>query len=121
MIPVRTALVGCGKVGQIHAAALCTLAESEFVGVCDAQLSRGQAFGSRYRVPAFTSVTDMISRSGAEAVMICTPHPLHEATCIEAARGGVHVLVEKPLASSLGACDAMIAAAEAAHVKLGVV
>jgi len=63
----------------------------------------------------------MLSKSGAEAVTICTPHPLHEQPCVEAAAAGVHVLVEKPLASSLAACDAMLNAAKAAGIKLGVV
>lgn len=121
MNPVRTALVGCGKVGQIHAAALRSLPESNFVAVCDAQLARAQDFSNRYQVAAFDSVREMISRCGVQALMVCTPHPLHEQPCVEAARAGVHVLVEKPLASSLTACDAMIKAAAEANVKLGVV
>jgi UDP-N-acetyl-2-amino-2-deoxyglucuronate dehydrogenase len=121
MDPVRTALVGCGKVGQIHAAALSTLPESKFVAVCDAQLSRAQDFAARYKVAPFDSIPEMIGRCGVEALTICTPHPLHELPCLEATRAGVHVLVEKPLASSLAACDAMIAAAEKSNVKLGVV
>jgi len=121
MNPIRTALVGCGKVGQIHAAALCTLPESHFVAVCDSQLERAQAFASRYNVAPFDSVEEMIRNCAVEAVMICTPHPLHDQPCIVAAESGAHVLVEKPLASSLAACDAMIAAAENSNVLLGVV
>src|SRR5690349_6650835 len=45
---VKTALVGCGKVGQIHAQALATLAESELVGVCDVDAARASAFAARY-------------------------------------------------------------------------
>jgi predicted dehydrogenase len=121
MAPVRTALVGCGKVGQIHATALSTLPESKLVAVCDSQVTRAEHFANRYGVAAFDSVPEMIRRCGVEALTICTPHPLHEQPCVEAARAGVHVLVEKPLASSLAACDAMIAAAAKANVKLGVV
>jgi predicted dehydrogenase len=121
MKPVRTAVIGCGKVGTIHAEALAALPESKFVAVCDPQFSRAQAFGNRYGVMPFDSVREMLSRSGVEAVTICTPHPLHEQPCLEAVSGGVHVLVEKPLASSLAACDAMLAAAEGAGTKLAVV
>lgn len=53
--------------------------------------------------------------------MICTPHPLHEEPAIVAAQAGVHVLVEKPMASSLEACDRMLQAAERTGVKLGIV
>ena len=121
MEPVRTAIIGCGKVGQIHAQALSTLPESKFVAVCDAQLARAQAFASRYGVEAFDSLPRLLSQSGAEALTICTPHPLHELPCVEAAKAGVHVLVEKPMASSLAACDAMLQAANKSGIKLGIV
>jgi predicted dehydrogenase len=121
MEPVRTAIIGCGKVGQIHAAALATLAESQFVAVCDAVLSRAQALAGQYGVLPFDSVPQMLSKAGAQAVMICTPHPLHEQPCTLAARAGVHVLVEKPMAATLAACDNMLRAAEDGGVKLGIV
>jgi predicted dehydrogenase len=63
----------------------------------------------------------MITRGGAEAVVICTPHPLHAAPAADAAAAGAHVLVEKPLAASLEDCDAMISACARAGVTLGVV
>ncbi len=119
--PVRTALVGCGKVGAIHAQALANLPESKFVAVCDADFLRAQSFATRYGVEPFNSVERMLSSAVPEAVAICTPHPLHEEPAVVAANAGVHVLVEKPLASSLPACDRMIAAAEKSGVKLGVV
>ncbi|WP_166823659.1 Gfo/Idh/MocA family protein [Thalassoroseus pseudoceratinae] len=121
MVPVRTALVGCGKVGQIHAQALAKLAESNFVAVCDGQRDRAERFASEYHVSAFDSVSEMVSKTGAEAVMICTPHPLHEQPCVEAAKLGAHVLVEKPMASSLESCDRMLDACDSAGVQLGIV
>src|SRR5262249_40873422 len=63
----------------------------------------------------------MLSKAGAQAVMICTPHPLHEESCVLAARAGVHVLVEKPMAATLTACDNMLHAAEEGGIKLGIV
>jgi len=118
---VRTALVGCGKVGGIHAQALATLPESKFVAVCDAQLARAEEFARRYNVTPFDSVQQMLTQAKPEAVTICTPHPLHEEPCVAAADAGVHVLVEKPLGASLSACDRMISAADKTGVKLGVV
>ena len=118
---IKTAIIGCGKVGQTHALALSKLDESEFVAVCDARMPRAQAFAGQYGVPAFDSVPEMLSRADVEAVTICTPHPLHEEPCVQAARAGVHVLIEKPLAASLEACDAMLEAADQHRIKLGVV
>jgi predicted dehydrogenase len=63
----------------------------------------------------------MVEDGGVQAVVICTPHPVHAMATIEAAEHGAHVLVEKPLASSLADCDEMIRAAERAGVKLGMI
>ena len=51
---VRTALIGCGKVGQIQAEALSSLPESDFVAVCDSDPSRAQAFAARYQRSSLT-------------------------------------------------------------------
>jgi len=121
MRKIRTGIVGFGKVGQTHALALSTLDESEFVGVCEQDPGRAQAVSAEYGIRAYGSVGEMVSDGDVEAVVICTPHPTHAVPAIEAARAGAHVLVEKPLAASLGDCDAMITAAREAGVKLGVI
>jgi UDP-N-acetyl-2-amino-2-deoxyglucuronate dehydrogenase len=118
---LRTALVGTGKVAHLHAAALRSIDESEFVAVCSRPSPELDAFGARYGVRAFHSVREMVEKAGVEALCICTPHPDHAEPTIEAARAGVHVLVEKPLATSLAECDAMIAAARESRSTLGVV
>jgi predicted dehydrogenase len=118
---VRTGLVGCGKVGQIHAAALRDLPESDFVAVCDGDAERAAAFAARYGVRPYTNPGRMFKDAGVHAVAVCTPHPQHAGPVIEAAAAGVHALVEKPLAATLGDCDAMLAASRNAGTKLAVV
>src|SRR5262249_4431762 len=121
MKPVRTALIGCGKVGKIHAAALRSLPTSEFVAVCDADPMRAETFAEQHMVIPFADVSQMLREVQPEAVIIGTPHPLHAAPAIAAMEQGAHVLVEKPLAANLRDCDAMIAAAKKRGVKLGVI
>jgi UDP-N-acetyl-2-amino-2-deoxyglucuronate dehydrogenase len=121
MTRLRTALIGCGKVGHIHARALRALPESDFVAVCDAQPERARAFAAQYGTRAHADVLTMLRESSVQAVLIATPHPLHAAPAVAAAEVGVHVLVEKPLAASLADCDAMLAAARRTGVKLGVI
>jgi predicted dehydrogenase len=111
MRKLRTAIVGCGKVGHLHAPALKDLPESEFVAVCARSPEKANLFAEKYHVAPFTDVTEMIQQAKVEAICLCTPHPQHAAPTIAAAKLGVHVLVEKPLASSLEDCDAMLAAA----------
>ena len=117
MKPVRVGLVGCGKVGQIHAAALRSLPEAEFVAACDTHPNRAASFGVR----AFSNVATMLRDGGVEAVLIGTPHPLHAEAAVLAAEAGVHVLVEKPMAATLADCDAMLAAARKSGSTLGVI
>src|SRR4029077_4991858 len=121
MRKIKTALVGCGKVGHLHAAALRDLPESEFVAVCARSPEKAKAFAEKYHVAAFTDVREMLAKTGAEAICVCTPHPEHAAPTIAAAQAGVHALVEKPLASSLADCDAMIAASRANKTILSTV
>ena len=121
MAKVRTALAGCGKVGRIHAASLRRLPEAEFVAACDVQPERAQALASEYGTRAFTDLPRMLAEARVEALLVCTPHPHHAHPAIAAAERGVHVLVEKPMAATLADCDAMLAAAAGAGVKLAVV
>jgi predicted dehydrogenase len=118
---VRTALVGCGKVAQIHAATLGRLDEAELVAVCDADPTRAESFARRFGGRPFADVPALLRETRPEAVLVCTPHPLHAAPAVLAARAGAHVLVEKPMAATLADCDAMLDAARQAGVRLGVI
>lgn len=121
MDKVRTGIVGYGKVAHTHAEALQALPESVLVAVCGRNFERAQAFAARYGIDPYPDLRAMIADGGVEAIVVCTPHPAHAGPVIVAAEAGVHALVEKPLASSLKDCDAMIIAAWSAGVRLGMV
>ena len=121
MSPIRTGLIGCGKVGHIHAAALRSLPESQFTAVCGSSLEKARPFAEKYGVAAYDDLPRMLRESRIEALLVCTPHPRHAEPAVIAAQAGVHVLVEKPLASSLADCDRMIAAANQTGVTLATV
>ena len=121
MEKIRTAIIGCGKVGATHALAYKTLKTSQFSAVCGHNLEKTIAFSKAYDVPAYTDVRKMIEENDIEAVSICTPHPLHAELICQAASAGAHVLCEKPLAVTLQECDSAIRACEKAGVKLSVI
>lgn len=118
---LRTALIGCGKVGRIHAKALSAIPESEFCAVCDSDAGRARAFADEFGVRGYTAIDEMLALEKIEAVCVCTPHPLHAPAAIAAAAHHAHILVEKPLAASLDDCDRMIEAARKNGVELGMV
>jgi UDP-N-acetyl-2-amino-2-deoxyglucuronate dehydrogenase len=121
MEALKTAIVGCGKVGHLHAKALSRAPESRFVAACGRDLARTEQFSAAYGVRAYCDVEEMIAREGIQALAICTPHPLHAYHATRAAAAGVHVIIEQPLASSLDDCDAILGAAKQAGVKVGVI
>ena len=118
---VKTAVIGCGKVGHLHAQAYFDTKDSEFVGACNHNIAGALKFEKEYGVRAFDSVSRMVEKTGAKLVSICTPHPNHRIPAIEAIEAGAHVLIEKPLAITLSDCDAILNAATKRGVKVGVV
>lgn len=119
---VRMALIGCGKIAAIHALALDTLPGSDFVACCDRDVGRAEAMAARHNVPhVFTDAEELFDSGLVDAALVCTPHPAHEPVVVAAAGAGIHVLCEKPLATTIGAADRMIAATARAGVTFGVI
>ena len=112
---IRAGVIGCGKVGPFHAAAYQKIENCELYAVYDVQEDRAEAFAKKYNVKAYTSIEAMIKESGLDVVSICTPHPVHRQAAVEALRFGANIAIEKPLASSLEDCDAILEAAETNH------
>ncbi len=94
---------------------------ADFVAACDASPDRARAFAERYGARPFSNLHDMFTQARPEVLLIGTPHPLHAAATIAAAKAGVNVLIEKPMAASLADCDAMLRAASDHGVTLGVI
>jgi predicted dehydrogenase len=121
MEKIKTGIIGCGKVAHIHANALKNIPESEFTAVCSRNIEKCQKFANQYNAKAFSNISDMINSTGIQAVVVGTPHPAHSVPTIQAIESGAHVIVEKPLASSLEDCDAMINASKRYKKKLSVI
>ena len=118
---LKTGIIGCGKVGHIHAAVLSSISESAFRAVCGRDVKRTLEFASKYQVKAYTDITEMVTQEKLDIVTICTPHPVHREPAIRAMRAGAHVLIEKPLASSLEDCDAMLQVAQETGKQIGII
>lgn len=119
MRKIKTGIIGTGKVGHLHAAELASNQKSEFTSVLGRSPEKTNKFADQYGVKAYTDLDAFLKKSGVEALCICTPHPAHRDPSVAAAEAGVHLLVEKPLASSLEDCDAILDAVEKSGVKLG--
>ena len=119
---VKVGIVGTGKIARVHAQSLVNLEEADFTAVCDMDGERAQAFADQYGVPnVFTDMNEMLTSGLVEAIMCCTPHPVHERVVVAAANAGIHVLCEKPMAIALDEADRMIEAADKAGISFGVI
>lgn len=121
MKKIRTAVVGCGKVGRTHASALQQLPESELVAAFDISAERAAAYAQEFGIKGYDDFDQMVRDTQVEMVSVCTPHPLHAEFIVRAAEKGIHVLCEKPLASDLRDSDLAINACREHKVKLGVI
>lgn len=118
---LKTAVIGLGKVADFHARALSRLPQSQFTACCSSKKEKAELFGQKYGIKGYTDVTEMVCAEKIDAAIICTPHPFHRTPAINAMEAGAHVLIEKPFASSLEDCDAMLEASKKYGKQIGVI
>jgi UDP-N-acetyl-2-amino-2-deoxyglucuronate dehydrogenase len=119
---IRFALVGCGRIAANHFAALREHHErAELVGVCDVDARALDRAAGTTGAPGYASLDAMLRECDADAVIVTTPSGLHPEQGIRIARSGRHVITEKPMATRWEDGKRMVAAADAAGVRLFVV
>jgi UDP-N-acetylglucosamine 3-dehydrogenase len=120
--PVRVAVIGCGLIAQrAHLPAYVAAEEAELAAVVSGHRETAETVAAQFGHPrVLDSWQAAVADPEIDAIDICTPNVLHAEIAIAAARAGKHVLVEKPMATSLTEADAMIAAAREAGVVLAV-
>jgi len=118
---LKTAIVGCGKVGATHALAYQTLLNSDFAAVCDVAMERAEEYARRFNVKPYADLEEMLRQEKIDVLSVCTQHTQHVAAVEAAAAAGANVIVEKPLAVDLSSCNRALEAARASGIKLGVI
>jgi glucose-fructose oxidoreductase len=120
---VRYAVIGLGHIAQ--AAILPAFAHakrnSTLAALVSGQPKKLRALGRRYGVPHLCGYQDaetLFAGGEIDAVYIALPNDMHKEYTVRAARAGLHVLCEKPMAITARDCQAMIRATAAAKVKL---
>jgi predicted dehydrogenase len=122
MEQVGFGVIGTGIVGGAwHAHVYSRMPKSKLVAVCDLNEQRAQETAQKYGVKkVFTDYRQLLADPEVKAVSIATPDFAHREIAVAAAEAGKHILVEKPLATSVEDAEAMVNAAKKAGVKLAV-
>ncbi len=116
---MNLAMIGCE---HMHAASYIEEAlkikNVNVLGLAEPDTKIGKPLADQYGIPYHENYTDLISRDEVDTVCICSSNALHARLTIEAARAGKHVIVEKPIATTIEDAKEMIKACKENGVKL---
>jgi len=121
---IKVAVVGAGSFGKNHARAYYELQNEgspvELVAVVDADINRAAEHASKYSVPAYSSVEELLHKTKPDAASVAVPTIHHAAVARQLMEAGVDVLIEKPIAATLAQADEILDLA-AKHNRVGMV
>lgn len=110
MTKLRTAVLGVGYLGRFHAQKYAAHPGCDLIAVVDADAQRAKSVAAELNCQAFTDPDKLIGL--VDAVSIVTPTRLHHAMAMPLLQSGIHLLVEKPMTTTLDEADALIATAK---------
>jgi predicted dehydrogenase len=116
--PLRIGIAGLGYIGSLHARIFEASARANVCAVADTNMEIARAFAQPRSIAAYASVEVMLQAAKLDAVSICLPDREHVAAAIAAARTGVAILLEKPMAHDLTAVREIAAAVRESGAKL---
>ena len=114
---VRVGILGSGFMGRTNAETVTRYLRGATL-VAIAGGSRAAALAAEYRVESEPSVEALLQRKDIDAVLISTPQAAHASEALAAARAGKHILLDKPMATSVEDCDRILEASRASNVKV---
>ena len=120
MRPVRIGVIGCGGIARsAHLPAIWRLRDrAALVAAADLNEEAARDAAAPWAAEAYTDGRALLDKGNVDMVVIATPEASHREWTEAAASAGVHVLCEKPMATSVADADAMIAACRQAGVRL---
>lgn len=119
---IRIAIVGCGRISKNHFASLEKHADNfELISVCDTNADTLNAHTEQYKVTGYQNLEEMLESEQLDLVVLCTPSGTHADQTVAAAKHGVHVMTEKPMATRWNDGVRMVKACDEAGVRLFVV
>src|SRR5215813_12383239 len=107
----RVVLIGAGAISEHHALALSRVPNTKLMGFIDRDSERARHRAEQFGVKTYASIADAAA-DGVDVAHILVPPAAHAPVALECIALGMHVLVEKPLATSVAECEAIGRAAK---------
>jgi predicted dehydrogenase len=118
---IRVAIVGCGRISDLHQIGYRGREDAKIVAVCDTNKGHARDKAREWGVEkVYTDYAQVLNDQDVDVVELLTPHHLHCSMTVQAAEAGKHISVQKPMALTAAEADKMIAAANKAGVRLRV-
>jgi UDP-N-acetyl-2-amino-2-deoxyglucuronate dehydrogenase len=117
---VHIGILGAGNISDTHARAAAAIPQTTVAAVFGANAEKTAALAARHGATPYRDLDSFLSHRPMDVVAIGSPSGLHAEQALAAIRRGLHVIVEKPLDTSTERIDQLIAAADAARVKVAV-
>lgn len=115
---IRIAVIGVGSMGFNHLRVYSELEGVQVVGISDVSAERLELLKARFQVPTYSDYRKLIEEQKPDAVSVTVPTSEHEQVATFALRAGVHLLVEKPIASTVEEGQRLIDLAQEVDRKL---
>jgi predicted dehydrogenase len=109
---IGVAFVGAGIVAEMHGRALAATSGARFVGVYDPNISPAKKIAARFGGRIYKNLEDLFDDKNVEAVHVLSPTKQHVSVALKAMQAGKRVLVEKPVATTVGEIHRLKAAAQ---------
>ena len=117
---MKTAVVGCGNISNVHFKALSEIQEIEIVAVADIKKERADKKAVEFGAKAYYDFEEMLANEDLDCIHICTPHYLHTPMALKALNKGIHVLIEKPCSVSADEVEALRNAQKESGKQVGI-
>lgn len=106
-------IIGCGKIAQVrHIPEYADNPNVKLSGYFDLNQERAAELAKKYGGKAYATYQDLLADKNIDAVSVCTANSSHAEITIAALKAGKHVLCEKPMATTLPECEAMVKTAK---------
>src|ERR1700743_913501 len=116
--PLNLGVIGLGRAFTLMLPTFAADPRIKLTAASDPRTEARERFTQEFNAKAFEDAEALCADPDVTAVYIASPHQFHVAHVKLAAKHGKHVLVEKPMALTVGECREMIAAAKAAGIQL---